>query len=223
LQAGFSAYLTKPIKQSQLFDALADVLTRHRPATTIRPEVRSDAIAHVFVPSVPLAVVTSAPVASEQTGVRILLAEDNQVNQKLATRQLEILGYAADVVMNGREALRALGNQHYTLVLMDCQMPEMDGYEATQAIRALEMETGDHLPIIAMTANAMQGDRDICIAAGMDDYISKPIRLDDLRSTLARWIPDDTADGHAHVTTERPGVDSTPQSLDSQILASCRH
>ncbi|OGR74296.1 MAG: hypothetical protein A2089_03920 [Elusimicrobia bacterium GWD2_63_28] len=117
---------------------------------------------------------------------RVLVAEDNTVNQKVALKQLEKLGYEADVVANGLEVLEALKRRPYDLVLMDCQMPEMDGFQATEAIR--KEEAGQrHLPVVAMTANAMQGDREKCIAAGMDGYIPKPVRLEKLAEALAKW------------------------------------
>jgi CheY-like chemotaxis protein len=102
---------------------------------------------------------------------------------------LEKLGCQADVVANGLEALAASAQIPYACIFMDCQMPEMDGCTATAAIRAREVQTGAYIPIIAMTANAMQGDRERCLAAGMDDYVSKPVRSDDLKTVLHRWIP----------------------------------
>jgi CheY-like chemotaxis protein/HPt (histidine-containing phosphotransfer) domain-containing protein len=145
---------------------------------------------------------------------RILVVEDNIVNQKLAVRMVEKLGYKPDVVENGKEALIALTKGSYAAILMDCQMPVMDGFETTRRIRKREASVASddssdgsanrsdkapqstpHIPIIAVTANAMQGDRERCLATGMDDYLAKPIKLDELRSALARWAstPPDVA------------------------------
>jgi CheY-like chemotaxis protein/HPt (histidine-containing phosphotransfer) domain-containing protein len=139
--------------------------------------------------------------------LRLLLAEDNTTNQKLALRLLERLGYRADVAANGLEVLEALGRQPYDVVLMDMQMPEMDGLIATQQIR--QRWPGDSGPrIIAMTANAMQGDRELCIAAGMDDYISKPVRVEALVEALSRCWP-------VTMSPEPSGAISSPSESQS--------
>jgi CheY-like chemotaxis protein len=119
--------------------------------------------------------------------IRVLVAEDNPVNRVVARSMIEKLGFRVDVVEDGRQAVDAVGKDSYDIVFMDCQMPVMDGYEATQAIRSLE---GDerHTSIVAMTAHAVQGDRDVCLEAGMDDYIPKPVKLIVLEEIFARWV-----------------------------------
>lgn len=119
---------------------------------------------------------------------RVLIAEDNRVNRMVAMQQLRALGYEAAAVENGLEVLEILDRERFDLVLMDCQMPEMDGYEATRRIRRQETD-GTHLPIIAITAHAMKGDRDKCLAAGMVDYIAKPFRADEIATVLEGWLP----------------------------------
>jgi CheY-like chemotaxis protein len=114
------------------------------------------------------------------------------VNQKVVVRLLEKMGYQVAVTANGHEALAALVQAEYDLVFMDCQMPEMDGFEATAAIRQREAQQGGHLPIVAMTANAMPGDRERCLAAGMDDYLSKPVTAAALRMVVHKWVPAST-------------------------------
>jgi len=125
---------------------------------------------------------------TDKASSKILLVEDNEVNTLIALKILDRLGYCADRVANGLEALKALGQNPYRLVLMDCQMPVMDGFDATRAIRALEQKSGSHVPIVAMTANAMIEDREKCLSAGMDDYISKPIDRAGLALILEHWL-----------------------------------
>jgi signal transduction histidine kinase/DNA-binding response OmpR family regulator len=178
-EIGIAAYLTKPVRESQLFDCLVTVLDRSGVAST-----QSNA-------ATPAKLVTRRALKERETMARklILVAEDNIVNQLVAARQLENMGYRADVVANGLEAVEALTRISYDLVLMDCQMPEMDGYAATAAIRLREGQSR-HTPIIAMTAGAMEGEREKCLAAGMNDYVSKPVKSEALRAMLAQWLSD---------------------------------
>ena len=184
-ETGVAAYLTKPIRQSQLFDCLTNVVSQ--PSLEPGRDVASlDKPAQLITRHILKETTT-------MTNKLILLAEDNIVNQKIAVRQLQKLGYRAHAVANGREAVEALERIHYDVVLMDCQMPEMDGYEATAEIRRREGQT-KHTIIVAMTANALQGDRETCIAAGMDDYICKPVKSEDLAQVLQRVFADTTDD-----------------------------
>jgi signal transduction histidine kinase/DNA-binding response OmpR family regulator/HPt (histidine-containing phosphotransfer) domain-containing protein len=165
----FTAILTKPIKPSALFDAMVSIFSGQITQVVRRELFLDDNMA-------------------QQLPLRILLAEDNATNQKLALRLLQRLGYRADIAANGLEVVGALQRQAYDVVLMDVQMPELDGLEATRRIR-LELPAKAQPYIIAMTANAMQGDREICLAAGMDDYVSKPIRIESLVSALSKGRP----------------------------------
>jgi PAS domain S-box-containing protein len=174
-EAGVAAYLTKPVRQSQLFDCLTNVISAATNGKG-RAQIKSRLVTK-----------QARNEKREMSDKLILLAEDNIVNQKVALRQLQNLGYRADAVANGREAVEALERIPYDLVLMDCQMPEMDGYEATSEIRRRE-STHRHTWIVAMTANALEGDRVKCIAAGMDDYISKPVKPADLGAVLDRLL-----------------------------------
>jgi two-component system, sensor histidine kinase and response regulator len=181
MESGFSAYLVKPVSPSQLFDALsmlwgaraegreAELITRH-----IVAESR---------------IAKGAPLMEKERhplSARVLVVEDNIVNQKMAVRMLDKMGCRVDVAANGSEAMERIETSTYDLIFMDCQMPEMDGYEATAAIRR-RSNGSKHIPIIAMTAHAMQGDREKCLQAGMDDYISKPIRKENLSEIVRKW------------------------------------
>ena len=159
-----AAYMLKPIKQSELFDAIM---------LALGVAVPEDEHATPF-----------AQRTSRLGPLRVLLAEDSLVNQKLAVGLLTKWGHSVVVANNGREAVGALESQPFDLVLMDVQMPEMDGLEATESIRSREKRSGRHIPIVAMTAHAMKGDRERCLAAGMDDYVSKPIRARQLLETM---------------------------------------
>jgi CheY-like chemotaxis protein len=176
-QIGFAGYLPKPVRQSQLRDCIAIVLGRSNQTTSNQtPENMEPLITRHTVAEI------------ENRSIRILLAEDNLINQKVAQSILGKIGYKADIVANGLEAVRALKIINYDVVLMDCQMPEMNGFEATAVIRDPESNVLNHkVPIIAMTANAMKGDREICVAAGMDDYISKPVKKEELAALLEKW------------------------------------
>jgi two-component system, sensor histidine kinase and response regulator len=221
LRVGIDIYLTKPVRQSRLFDAIATVMASEEASATL---ARADA---------PLATLRShskVEAKARPTNAHLLLAEDNPVNQKVATRMLEKLGYRVDVVGNGLEAVEALFSRiPYAAILMDVQMPEMDGHQATAEIRKRESQSGEparRTPIIAMTASAMQGDREKALEAGMDDYVSKPVKPEELDAVLARWTPqpdgeedsapeEQTADGAA-----APGGTTDP--LDRSVLVGLR-
>jgi len=169
---GLTAWLIKPVRQSQLRRVLleiAGVVERAAPARPRDPSEPAASLAHL--------------------GLRVLLVDDNLVNQKLGLRMLDRLGVAADAAGCGHDAIEAVMVTRYDAVFMDVQMPDMDGYEATGVIRAREAQTGGHLPIIAMTAHALEGDRERCLDAGMDDYLAKPVKPEYLLAVLSRWCP----------------------------------
>jgi CheY-like chemotaxis protein/HPt (histidine-containing phosphotransfer) domain-containing protein len=203
-QLGISEYLTKPVKQSELFDVIITALGEPPIEKTPAPRKRK--------------------VARSKQRLQVLVAEDNQVNQLVATRIFEKLGYQVTVVNNGREAVSAVQNHKFDLVAMDVQMPEMDGLEATAAIRAWEKTTRSHTLIVAMTAHAMKGDRERCLAAGMDGYASKPIRMKELQDVIdeltqserSSQVPEPTSDSEADVIDEAAllaGIDGNSQIL----------
>ncbi len=165
---GFAGVVRKPIRRGVLHDALVAAIEGPTAA------------------SVPVA--TFDGVQTRRGGdVLVLVAEDHPVNRKLALQQLKKLGYRADAVTDGRAAIDAVARGNYDLVLMDCQMPEVDGFEATRAIRRDESVRGGHVPIVAMTANALEGDREACLSAGMDDYLAKPVQLAALGALVERF------------------------------------
>ncbi|MDH5699968.1 MAG: response regulator, partial [Nitrospirota bacterium] len=235
LQCGFAGYLTKPIRKAQLQACLETVMGSHS--------------TDVLEASSPLVTSHYLHDLQRQRARRILVADDHHVNQQLAVLMVERLGFRADVTANGQEVLEALSRIPYDLILMDCQMPEMDGYEATKKIREAEKVKREALggrgegteeifsdalrltphgipriPIIALTANAMQGDREKCLAAGMDDYLSKPIRPEELARVFAKWLPQQildipTQDVGPYPLSPSPPPESTGQpAVNTQTL-----
>jgi len=201
--AQLAAVLTKPIKPSQLYEALIAALgSSHTAAARATPPPSNDAR------------------MAEEMPLRILLAEDNVVNQKVALRILQVFGYSADLATNGVEVLEALERQSYDVVLMDVQMPEMDGLEASRRI-CQRWPEAERPRIIAMTANAMQGDRDLCLAAGMDDYIAKPVEVRSLRAALERAASHNPSPAKQQ-TPETPGPAETDEPIDWNVLAGLR-
>jgi PAS domain S-box-containing protein len=204
IEPGRSSALFRPVKQSSLFDEIAmlfaspDDLAKQVRRTLVDRPVGGRALAH---------------------GRIILLAEDNPANQRLAIAQLERLGFNVELAVNGQRALDTYTAHpdRFDLILMDCQMPEMDGFEASQKIRELESRLGGHVTIVAMTANAMQGDREACLAAGMDDYISKPVTIDNLRRVLTHL---DAADAKPDEGAAK--VEESRDPLDRNVLSSLR-
>jgi CheY-like chemotaxis protein/HPt (histidine-containing phosphotransfer) domain-containing protein len=164
-EAGVHHYLTKPVRRAKLLETVADVLGAPAPAEA------DDA----------------APAVAPVAGQPILVVEDNAVNQRVIEAMLGKRGFAVECAGNGREGLERIAERDYALVFMDCQMPELDGYEATAALREREGASA-HLPVVAMTAHAMKGDRERCLAAGMDDYLAKPLRPEELDAVLERWL-----------------------------------
>ncbi len=197
--AGLTGTLTKPVRSSELFNCLVGGLT--------------------MTPTNDPASADRAHGAETPRRGHVLLVEDNATNRLVATRMLAKLGYDADVAEHGGEALDATATKAYDAVLMDCQMPEMDGYQATAAIRRRD-EGGRRVPIIAMTAAAMEGDREACIAAGMDDYVAKPVRLETLAATLERWIvaPVEESDPPAVLDAERVDMMRELDDGDGELL-----
>lgn len=199
--AGFHSVLTKPLQRERLNTCITTLLGLGAPTTALSPATPAEAI-------------------PAQPG-HLLLVEDQELNRQVAVGFLHRLGYQADVARTGLEAVQILQRQGYDLVLMDCEMPEMDGLTATRQIRAQE-GTASHTPIVALTAHAMDGDRERCLAAGMDDYLPKPLTLEALRTTVARWLSTATCQAAEH-RVARPAAVARPwATLDGQILSELR-
>jgi two-component system sensor histidine kinase/response regulator len=187
-ELGVAAYLTKPVRQVVLLDAILAVLDK--PGR----------------PGAPAAVVTRHSVREARRPLRILLAEDNAVNRLVAVRTLEKCGHSVVVAVNGREAVAAQAREGFDTILMDVQMPELDGLEATALIRKAEAGTGRHVPIVALTAHAMREDRERCLSAGMDEYLAKPFNARDLLETLDRLMVAVTSNRTGHSSTTVSGA-----------------
>jgi CheY-like chemotaxis protein/HPt (histidine-containing phosphotransfer) domain-containing protein len=209
-ELGVAAYLTKPISESDLIEAIRRILA---PRPGAEASVASGGAAFIHGSSL----VTRHSIRESTRHLRILLAEDNEINRRVVVRWLEKRGHAVDSVVNGEEAVCSARTGAYDLALMDVQMPVMGGLDATAAIRAHERDTGTHLPIVALTARAMKGDAEVCLAAGMDAYLAKPLNATELFDTLERLVPRRDLD--------RPASDdpkSTPSVLDlGELIQRC--
>jgi signal transduction histidine kinase/CheY-like chemotaxis protein len=212
-QVGIAAYLQKPVRQAKLYDCLRAVLAGSAGTESIMPAR--------LVTRHSLREVKGQQKDKKFSPARIIIAEDNIVNQKVALGQLYNLGYRAEAVTNGLELLKALETTHFDIILMDCQMPEMDGFAATAEIRRRE-GTARHTTIIAMTANALDGDSEKCIAAGMDDYLSKPVKSEVLRGKLERWTGPREKESSDAGLNESDVEDTKINVIDSSQLATLR-
>jgi two-component system, sensor histidine kinase and response regulator len=172
-RAGASTVLTRPLRRSSLYDGLVELLGLTSRAARQKNAGKVEAATNLMA--------------------RVLVVEDNLVNQKVAVRTLEMLGCHTEVAENGALAVQAIQEREFDVVLMDCQMPVLDGFEATRQIRDLERPLAKRTPIIALTANAMQGDRERCLDAGMDDYVAKPVTVTALDQALRKWLPEQVA------------------------------
>lgn len=205
VELGFKAYLTKPIKRTELFECIVGSLYENE-SKACRSSVHSGSKVEAVTPTF-------------QTKELILVAEDHAVNQEVVRLYLEELGLHCHIVSTGKDVLTALERYKIALILMDCQMPEMDGFATTEAIRKREVFSGQHIPIVATTANAMKGDKERCLAAGMDDYISKPLDPAEFQLTLQKWLPHAIGNG-VTTTADRLNPIIAPSSgvIDFQRL-----
>ena len=194
----FVDYLIKPIEESRLLAALLKALDRQTVAAIDRappPETKTDPVSPTQNPS-------------PSKGI-VLVVEDTRINQKVVLNQLKLLGYESDCVNNGQEALDRLVESDVDIVLMDCQMPVLDGYQATQALREREKSFGEHTVVIGLTAYAMAGDREKCLAAGMDDYLAKPVSVERLGAVLEQWLQVSRCEKSAVVEASTPNTEAS--------------
>jgi PAS domain S-box-containing protein len=208
--AGFEAYLSKPIRQTHLYDCLSMVLAGTAHDGTMKGSMGSLITRHTLAESL-------AP-----SQHRILIVEDNFINQKVVVTLLRQLGYRVDIAANGKEAVEAQSRCSYGLIFMDCQMPEMDGYEATRCIRGQEVATEKRVPIVAMTANALRGDREKCLQAGMDDYLAKPLKRAELLAVLQHWMPPDDIVVMRQFSDRKSASPLEFHGVDATVLAELR-
>jgi CheY-like chemotaxis protein/HPt (histidine-containing phosphotransfer) domain-containing protein len=199
--AGFDTCLVKPVRQTVLYEHLVNVMAGRAPESVAAPT--------------PAATAEQGPAAVRG---HILLVEDNLINQQVALGILQIQGCSVTVANNGKEALEALAQGSFDLILMDCHMPEMDGFEATMEIRKREAATGHHVPIVALTANAMAQDREQCLRAGMDDHLSKPFSMQMMQDMLDRWMPRGSATPAQPAAPQPASDDASPAIIDRQVL-----
>jgi CheY-like chemotaxis protein len=201
-------WLTKPVKRAKLYAAMS-ALASNGSGVSSRKEPHAEgtlAATRSIAPNGQSVARPRKPLEELRAKIRILVAEDNAVNQKVALVQLRKLGFSADVVGDGLEAIAALRRVPYQIVLMDGQMPVMDGYAATATIRR-DRHAGTHRPIIiAMTAHALEGDRKKCLAAGMDDYVCKPVKMEELEAMMVKWMPSALASESAEVPIVHPEI-----------------
>ncbi len=195
-EAGVTVHLTKPVRHSELYNGLAEAVSGTRGVRREPP---------------------GAQLSDVRIGGLVLLVEDNPVNQEVAKVMLESFGCRVHLAEDGEQALTVLASAHYDAVLMDCQMPRMDGFQATRALRLRERASGSRTPVIALTANAMESDRKECLAAGMDDYLSKPFTRTELSNVLSRWLPKQT-DGDASIQAEATAFETSAGNADVHEL-----
>jgi PAS domain S-box-containing protein len=189
VEARFKLQFQRPAHRDRLVQAVVGLLANREAAQSTR---RAPADVHAITAEIQVADAVRSPMGEPCTARRVLVVEDNSVNQRVITRHLERLGCQVVLAGDGRQGVEAYQLGTFDLIFMDCQMPEMDGFEATRAIRALEHD-GTRIPIVAVTANAMSGDREMCVAAGMDDYVTKPVKAQAIATAVHRWLPDAAA------------------------------